>query len=167
MHIINFIASLCLLLLCSCTTLVPQNAEVWRGRFSVATKSGTSLDRHSGSFRLIVLPEKKVLHINGPFGTKIASIEETPNECTLINSDNETFKARTSSALVNQVIGIPLSLDRFLTWIKNERNADDFNSYDWKVSSEDKGGTLRIRAEGYVPSADSQVTLTILPRREP
>ena len=116
---------------------------------------------------MIVLPEKKILNINGPFGTKIASIEETQDECTLINSDNETIKARNSSALVYQVIGIPLSIDRILAWLKNERNADDFNSYDLKVSSEDKGGPLRIRAEGYVPSTDSQVTLTILPRREP
>ena len=167
MRKINFLALLCLLVLCSCTTLIPQNAEVWTGRFSVASKSGISVDRHSGSFRLIVLPEKKVLTINGPFGTKIASIEETPEECTLVNSDNETYKARNSSALVNQVIGIPLSLDRLLAWLKNDKNADDFNSYDWNVKSEDKGGALRIRAEGYVPSTDSRVTLTILPRREP
>ena len=167
MRKINCLAFLCLFLLCSCTALTPQNAELWTGRFSVASKSGTSVDRHSGSFRLVVLPEKKILNINGPFGTKIASIEETQNECTLINSDNETIKARNSSALVYQVIGIPLSVDRILAWLKNERNADDFNSYDWKVSSEDKGGALRIRAEGYVPSTDSQVTLTILPRREP
>ena len=156
MRKINCLAFLCLFLLCSCTALTPQNAELWTGRFSVASKSGTSVDRHSGSFRLIVLPEKK-----------IASIEETQDECTLINSDNETIKARNSSALVYQVIGIPLSIDRILAWLKNERNADDFNSYDLKVSSEDKGGALRIRAEGYVPSTDSQVTLTILPRREP
>ena len=147
MRKINCLAFLCLFLLCSCTALTPQNAELWTGRFSVASKSGTSVDRHSGS--------------------KIASIEETQDECTLINSDNETIKARNSSALVYQVIGIPLSIDRILAWLKNERNADDFNSYDLKVSSEDKGGALRIRAEGYVPSTDSQVTLTILPRREP
>ena len=128
MRKINFLALLCLLLLCSCTTLVPQNAEVWTGRFSVASKSGTSVDRHSGSFRLIVLPEKKVLNI---------------------------------------IIGIPLSLDRFLAWVKNEKNTGDLNSHDWKVRSEDKEGVLRIRAEGYVPSTDSQVTLTILPRKQP
>ena len=167
MRKINFLALLCLLLLCSCTTLVPQNAEVWTGRFSVASKSGTSVDRHSGSFRLIVLPEKKVLNINGPFGAKIASIEETPNECVLINSDNETYKDPNSAVLVNQIIGIPLSLDRFLAWVKNEKNTGDLNSHDWKVRSEDKEGVLRIRAEGYVPSTDSQVTLTILPRKQP
>lgn len=167
MRKINFFAFLWLLLLCSCTTLVPQNAEVWTGRFSIAAKSETSADRHSGSFRLLVLPEKKVLSITGPFGTKIASIEETSNGCVLIDSDNKTYKAPNSSVLVNQVIGIPLSLDRFLAWLKNEKSVDDLNFYDWKVKTEDRGGALRIRAEGYVSSTDSQVTLTILPRREP
>ena len=83
------------------------------------------------------------------------------------NSDNETYKAPNSAVLVNQIIGIPLSLDRFLAWVKNEKNTGDLNSHDWKVRSEDKEGVLRIRAEGYVPSTDSQVTLTILPRKQP
>lgn len=167
MRKINFFAFLCLLLLCSCTTLVPQNAEVWAGRFSVTAISETSTNRHSGSFRLVVLPEKKILSITGPFGSNIASIEETPNECVLIDSDNKTYTALNSSVLVNQVIGIPLSLDRFLMWLKNEKSAVESNSYDWKVWTEDKGGALRIRAEGHVPSTDSKVILTVLPRREP
>ena len=83
----------------------------------------------------------------------------------MINSDNETYKAPNSAVLVNQIIGIPLSLDRFLAWVKNEKNTGDLNSHDWKVDPKTRRESFasepELRAlDGFSSNADNSAEET-------
>ena len=74
-------------LLSACSTLsVPENTEVWTGRFSVLSQSASSAERHSGNFRFTVSPEKKTLLITESRGYEFNLQDPSENmgmvECT-------------------------------------------------------------------------------------
>lgn len=161
--------SLLFLFLCSCSTIdisENKNAEIWSGRFSVTTQFPKHSDRHSGSFRLNVLRDKKELFIFGPLGAQVAEIEEVEGRCSLIESNRETRTAENCPELLNSVIGVPLDLVTFLSWLEEGSTESKQVTDGWEIFRAGPPDARRLTAKGKVPQSSGQITLIILPKRD-
>lgn len=166
---INFlILAVISILLSACAGITTtDNAELsWRGKFSLQTKYQTSQDRHSGNFSLAKYPNSYLLDITGPFGTKVAKIDETESGSTLTYSDGKLMKSATTDALLEQTLGFPLSLSQLVTWIQNPQLIKQIPNWKINYTLDPSGKLSRLTAEAEETDVKPAVKLILLIKSE-
>lgn len=154
-------------LLSACSTLsVPDNTEAWTGRFSILSQSVSSVERHSGNFRFAISPEKKTLIITGPLGASVARIEETSSDSTMETGDG-IRRARSTSELLNQAVGVPVSFDELQSWLQgSSQPSAATQGWEVEITRAQNGNVQRIIGKGRVPASGMNITITLLPKKE-
>lgn len=93
-----------------------------QGDFPSSANLPSSAERHSGNFRFTVSPEKKTLLITGPLGASVAKIEENSTVSTMETRDG-IRRARSTSELLNQAVGVPVNFEELQSWLEGSSKA--------------------------------------------
>lgn len=86
------------------------------GQFSVQEK-GPSKRRFSARFRLDKTPDALILTILGPLNATLARLELRENEATYTEMGKDPITSENADALFARLIGFPVSIDLFLSWL--------------------------------------------------
>lgn len=78
-----------------------------------------------------------------------------------------TRRARSTSELLNQAVGIPVSFDELQSWLQgSSKTSAAAQGWNVEITRAPNGDVQRIIGKGRAPASDMNLTITLLPRRE-
>ena len=100
---------------------VPERRFI--GQFSVQEKDGAKR-RFSARFRLDKSSEALFLTILGPLNATLARLEVAQNKAVYTEMGKDPIVSENAEALFTQLIGFPVSMALFLSWLSGTPNPD-------------------------------------------
>ena len=160
-------AGLSAVTLLSGCAVTPQNARVWRGRFSLRiTAADGRLENQTGRFELTKTPQFLRLDLLTPLSGILARIEETSRGASFTRSLSEPAVTRSDiNALLTELLGFTLPVVPLANLL--EQTAAEMSVYGpWRaqiLSRFTDGSPQRLRIDGRAgqTSAAPLVQLTI------
>lgn len=149
-------------LLAGCAA-VPQDARIWRGRFSLRTVRGGKAENQTGRFELMRSAKLLRLDLLTPLSGILARIEITPESASLQRSLDEPAVTRPDAdTLLTELLGFTLPVEALADLLDAPAEQNDAARGPWqaRILSRSADGTpQRLRIEGR--PADAAVSLTV------
>ena len=160
----TFILGLSAAVLSGCA-VVPDNARVWRGRFSLRTSLNGRSEVQSGRFELTRAPDLLRLDLLTPLSGILARIEETPRGASFARSlDDEPVVRPNMDALLTELLGFTLPVGAMGSLLGEPAIQNECTYGAWRVrilSRLADSSPERLRIEGRADSSAPAVQLTL------